>query len=113
MQAGQRQMARGWWGLLMAGLMLLTGNALAQRVEGDRAAAQGAYQAEVAVRNQTDGEREKAFSRALLQVLGNVTGDRGAAARQGQRDHGYRRNGICASSLYAGEQSINAKARTI
>ena len=86
MQAGQRQMARGWWGLLMAGLMLLTGNALAQRVEGDRAAAQGAYQAEVAVRNQTDGEREKAFSRALLQVLGNVTGDRGAAARGGVRE---------------------------
>ena len=33
--------------------------------------------------------------------------------RQHQRDHGYRRDGICASSLYAGGQGINAKARTI
>ncbi|MDE2407047.1 MAG: DUF2066 domain-containing protein [Xanthomonadaceae bacterium] len=81
-----------WWtgrwlaGLLLAGLWLLAGNALAQRVEGDRAVAQGAYQAEVPVRNQTDGERDKAFARALLQVLGNVTGDRGAAARAGVRE---------------------------
>lgn len=86
MQARQRGMARGWFGLLVAGLLLLAGNALAQRVEGDRAAAQGAYEAEVAVRNQTDGERDKAFARALLQVLGNVTGDRGAAARGGVRE---------------------------
>ena len=38
---------------------------------------------------------------------------RGEAARQGKRNNGYRRNGICASSLYAGGQGINAKARTI
>jgi len=90
MQARQRGMARGWlgqWmGLWLTGLLLLAGNALAQRVEGDRAAAQGAYEAEVPVHNQTDGERDKAFVRALAQVLGNVTGDRGAAARGGVRE---------------------------
>lgn len=87
MQARQRRMARGWlgqWmGLWLTGLLLLAGNALAQRVEGDRAAAQGAYEAEVPVHIQTDGERDKAFARALAQVLGNVTGDRAAAARGG------------------------------
>ena len=73
--------------LLGAALCLLPASAvLAQRTEGDRAQAQGAYQAEVAVRNQTDGEREKAFARALAQVLGNVTGDDGAAQRPGVRE---------------------------
>lgn len=86
MQARLRWAMRGSWALLCAGLLMLAGNAVAQRVEGDRAAAQGAYQAEVAVRNQTDGERDKAFARALLQVLGNVTGDRGAASRGGVRE---------------------------
>lgn len=87
MQARPQRTMRWWMGLLWAGLCLLqAGTALAQRTEGDRAAAQGAYQAEVAVRNQTDGERDKAFARALAQVLGNVTGDRGAAQRPGVRD---------------------------
>lgn len=86
-----RAMPRGtgrwlWTCLLWAGLWLLSGAAFAQRVEGDRASASGPYQAEVAVRNQTDGEREKGFGRALAQVLGNVTGDRGAAQRPGVRD---------------------------
>ena len=49
----------GWLraALLAAVLGLLpAGVALAQRTEGDRAQAQGAYQAEVPVRNQTDAE---------------------------------------------------------
>ena len=86
---GTMQRCRGWlWAALLgAGLCLLpAGAALAQRTEGDRAQAQGAYQAEVAVRNQTDGERDKAFARALAQVLGNVTGDDGAAQRPGVRE---------------------------
>ena len=79
---GTMRRCKGWlWAALLgAGLCLLpVGATLAQRTEGDRAQAQGAYQAEVVVRNQTDGEREKAFTRALAQVLGNVTGDDGAA----------------------------------
>lgn len=86
---GTMQRCRGWlWAALLgAGLCLVpAGAALAQRTEGDRAQAQGAYQAEVAVRNQTDGERDKAFARALAQVLGNVTGDDGAAQRPGVRE---------------------------
>ena len=79
----------GWLraALLAAVLGLLpAGVALAQRTEGDRAQAQGAYQAEVPVRNQTDAEREKAFVRALAQVLVNVTGDDGATQRPGVRE---------------------------
>jgi len=75
-----------WWaGLLVALLMSLTpaGNASAQRVEGDRAAAQGVYQAEVTVRSQNEGERSNGFARALVQVLGRISGDRNAAARPG------------------------------
>lgn len=79
-----------WWrglGVLWLGLCLLySGAALAQRTEGDRAIAQGAYQAEVAVRNQTDGERDKAFTRALAQVLVNVTGGRDVVQRGGVRE---------------------------
>ena len=43
-------------------------------------------EAEVAVRNQADAERNAGFSRALAAVLGKVTGDRGAAQRPGVRD---------------------------
>ena len=75
------------WRLLLAGVLVLaSGLALAQRVEGDRAAATGAYAAEVAVRNQNSGESEAAFRRALAQVLAKATGDAGAATRPGVRD---------------------------
>ena len=48
-----------WAGLMAACLWLLACvPAMAQRVEGDRAAASGAYEAEVAVRNQGDSERK-------------------------------------------------------
>ena len=79
---------RWWWaGVLWASLWLLgCGSALAQRTEGDRAGATGLYQTEVAVRNQSDEEREKAFGRALGQVLASVTGDREAAQRPGVRE---------------------------
>lgn len=72
--------------LMMGALLLASGLALAQRTEGDRASASGAYEAETSVRNQTDGEREAAFGRALAQVLAKATGDAGAAARPGVRD---------------------------
>ncbi len=81
-----RRCNRWLWAALLGMCLLPVGAALAQRTEGDRAQAQGAYQAEVVVRNQTDGERDKAFTRALAQVLGNVTGDDGAAQRPGVRE---------------------------
>lgn len=86
MQARLQRSTTWWMGLLWAGLFLLAGTAQAQRVEGDRAAAQGLYDAEVTVRNQTDGERDKAFARALALALGNITGDRGVAQRSGVRE---------------------------
>ncbi|MCC7095777.1 MAG: DUF2066 domain-containing protein [Thermomonas sp.] len=87
MRARSRMKARGWAGLLLAMLgVLASGNALAQRTEGDRAVAQGTYEVEVPVRNQTDAERKRGMAAALAQVLVNVTGDRGAAARGGVRE---------------------------
>ena len=65
--------------MLVAGV----GAASAQRVEGDRASAQGIYQAEVSVRSQTESERNGGFARALVQVLGKLSGDRGSASRPG------------------------------
>src|SRR6476659_6668844 len=75
-----RAMRMAW----MAGLLLaltLAGAASAQRVEGDRASAQGPYQAEVTVRSQGESERNTGFARALVQVLGKISGDRNASAR--------------------------------
>ena len=73
----------GWLLVMLVGS---TGLAHAQRVEGDRAAAQGVYQAEVPVRSQSEGEREAGFARALAQVLGKLSGDRSAAGRPGVSD---------------------------
>lgn len=62
---------------------LLAPAAHAQRVEGDRAAASGIYEAEVPVNSQTDSERNNGFARALAQVLAKISGDRGATGRPG------------------------------
>jgi hypothetical protein len=70
----------------LVGLLLLAGTAgeaRAQRVEGDRAGAQGIYQAEVSVKGQGEAERNTGFARALAQVLGKLTGDRSAASHPG------------------------------
>ena len=56
-------------------LVLAMGTAQAQRVEGSRAAAQGAYEAEVSVRSQSAAERNTGFSRGLIQVLTKLTGE--------------------------------------
>src|SRR3546814_9789490 len=74
-------------GLLAASLLLaMPGSADAQRVEGDRAQAQGIYQAEVQVRSQAEDERNRGFSRALVQVLAKLSGDRQVAERPGLSD---------------------------
>ena len=73
-----------WFVLACAAMLLTVGfSASAQRVEGERAVAQGPYAAEVVVNGQGSGERRAAFSRALAQVLGKLSGDRGAASRPG------------------------------
>jgi uncharacterized protein len=66
--------------------LLLASTAWAQsglRTEGDRAGAQGVYDAEVPVNGQGEAERNSAFARALSVVLGKLSGDRGAAGRPG------------------------------
>jgi hypothetical protein len=66
--------------------LLLAGSAWAQsglRTEGDRAGAQGVYDAEVPVNGQGEAERNSAFARALSVVLGKLSGDRSAAGRPG------------------------------
>lgn len=63
--------------------LMLAGTALAQRVEGSRAGASGPYEVEVPVRSQSAEERQAGFARALAQVLGNLSGDRGASGRPG------------------------------
>ncbi len=86
---GMQQKSWAWMlasHLLACMLLASSGLAHAQRTEGDRAEASGPYEAEVAVRNQGDGERNAAFGRALALVLAKVTGDRGAAQRPGVRD---------------------------
>lgn len=67
----------------VATMLAASFGAAAQRVEGDRAVAQGSYAAEVVVNSQGAGERRAAFSRALAQVLGKLSGDRSSASRPG------------------------------
>ncbi len=62
---------------------LVGGVAFAQRMEGDIARAEGPYEAEVPVRNQDAAERDRAFARALAQVLGRISGNRNAASHPG------------------------------
>ena len=60
---------------MLAALIFAMGTAHAQRVEGSRASAQGAYDAEVSVRSQSAAERNNGFSRGLIQVLSKLTGE--------------------------------------
>jgi hypothetical protein len=73
-----------WLAPLLAVLLLAApGRAPAQRVEGDRAVAEGVYAAEVQVRSQGEADRRAGFARALSQVLAKLSGDRGIADRPG------------------------------
>lgn len=110
MRAMPQASGRRWLaGLAWASLWLLACMpVLAQRVEGERATASGAYDAEVAVRNQTDSERNGAFGRALAQVLANATGDRGAAQQPGVRDELSKAKAYVASYDYRQDEGFSA-----
>jgi hypothetical protein len=102
-----------WWlrlaiPLAMGALLLASGTALAQRTEGDRASATGAYEAETSVRNQTDGEREAAFGRALAQVLAKATGDSAAATRPGVREELARAKDYVDGYDYRQDEGVSA-----
>jgi len=53
------------------------------RTEGDVARAQGAYEAEVPVNSQSEGDRGGALARALGSVLAKLSGDRSVMGRPG------------------------------
>ena len=102
-------MQRKSWAWMLAGVLLVfAGLAHAQRVEGDRAAASGAYEAEVTVRSQAEAERNGGFSRALAVVLGKVTGDRGAAQRPGVRDELGKAKDYVAGYDYRQDEGVSA-----
>lgn len=90
----------------LALVLLVAGAASAQRMEGDRAAAQGAYEAEVPVRSQTESERESGFARALAQVFAKLSGDRSAAGRAGVGQELRRAADYVDSYDYRQDQSV-------
>lgn len=69
--------------LCMALLLAVSSGAAAQRVEGERAKAQGPYAAEITVTSQAPAQRPFAFARGLAQVLEKVTGDGQVSQRPG------------------------------
>lgn len=94
--------------MLLFGGMAFGGLAHAQRVEGDRAAASGPYEVEVAVRSQADAERDAGLGRALAAVLAKVTGDRGAAQRPGVRDELDNAKAYVAGYDYRQDEGLSA-----
>lgn len=97
---------------LCAGLGLAFALALpvahAQRVEGDRAAASGIYEAEVTVNSQTDTERNNGFARALAQVMAKISGDRTATGRPGVGQELRRAKDYVAGYDYRQDQGVSA-----
>ncbi len=76
-------MVRAFRGFWLAVLLLAGFAAAAQRVEGDRAGAQGPYEAEVSVNGQGEAERNTGFARALSTVLARLSGMRSVAGQPG------------------------------
>ena len=87
---------------------LLAPTAHAHRVEGDRAAASGIYEAEVPVNSQTDTERNNGFARALAQVLAKISGDRSATGRPGVGQELRRAKDYVTGYDYRQDQGVSA-----
>jgi uncharacterized protein len=84
----------------------------AQRVEGDRAAASGMYEAEVPVNNQTETERNNGFARALVQVLAKITCDRTASGRPGVGQELRRAKDFVTDYDYRQDESVGPTGAT-
>ncbi|MEO6365369.1 MAG: DUF2066 domain-containing protein [Luteimonas sp.] len=93
---------------MLALSLLPAGTSSAQRVEGDRAAAQGVYEAEVPVNGQGAGERNTGFARALSQVLGKLSGERNAAARPGIGQEMRRASEFVSGYDYRQDEGVSA-----
>lgn len=94
--------------LWLAMLLLVSFVAAAQRVEGDRAGAQGLYAVEVSVNGQGEAQRNTAFARGLAQVLGKLSGDRAAAGRPGVGQELRRAKDYVASYDYRQDEGVSA-----
>lgn len=99
-------MVRAIQGLWLAVLMLASVTAAAQRVEGDRARAQGPYEAEVQVNGQGEAERNSGFARALSQVLARLAGSRSVAAEPGVSQELRRAGDLVKSYDYRQDQGL-------
>ncbi len=107
---GMRRMTGMIAGLCVAfalTFVLISPAAHAQRVEGDRAAASGIYEAEVPVNSQTESERNNGFSRALAQVLAKISGDRSATGRPGVGQELRRAKDYVAGYDYRQDQGVS------
>ncbi|MCL1635235.1 DUF2066 domain-containing protein [Luteimonas sp. SX5] len=93
---------------LLAGVLALAGTASAQRVEGDRAGAQGVYEAEVPVNSQSESERNAGLARALAQVLGKLSGEGNAAMRPGVGQELRRAKDYVKSYDYRQDEGVSA-----
>lgn len=76
-------MVRAFRGFWLLALLLASFAAAAQRVEGDRASAQGPYEAEVSVNGQSEADRNAGFARGLSAVLARLSGNRAVAGQPG------------------------------
>ena len=94
-------------GLCLA-LAMVAPVAQAQRVEGDRAAASGIYEAEIPVNSQTDAERNNGFARGLAQVLAKISGDRSATGRPGVGQELRRAKDYVSSYDYRQDQGVSS-----
>lgn len=90
-------------------LLLVAFGAAAQRVEGDRARAQGPYAAEVKVNGQGEPERNNAFVRALVQVLARLSGDNAVASRPGVRQELARAKDMVEGYDYRQDEGVSAR----
>jgi hypothetical protein len=95
--------------LLCAALLLAASfGAAAQRVEGDRAKAQGPYAAEIAITSQAPAQRTFAFARGLAQVLEKITGDGQVAQRPGVGQELRRAAGYVKGYDYRQDEGVSA-----
>lgn len=90
-------------------LLSVAFGAAAQRVEGDRAKAQGPYAAEVKVNGQGEPERNNAFVRALVQVLARLSGDNAVASRPGMRQELGRAKEMVEGYDYRQDEGVSAR----
>lgn len=95
--------------LLCAALLLAASfGAAAQRVEGDRAKAQGLYATEVTVTSQAPAQRTFAFARGLAQVLEKITGDGDVASRPGVSQELRKASGYVKGHDYRQDEGVSA-----